>query len=49
LIFLARRPSNDGDIDIGEIRCGNVKTLSGSVMTNASSVVFRSATQSFFI
>src|SRR5215510_15448456 len=49
LIFLARRPSSDGDNDIGVIRCANVRALSGIVMTNAISVVFRPAAQSLLI
>src|SRR5262245_19705267 len=49
LILLARRPSSDGDNDIGVIRCANVKALSGIVITNPISVVFRPAAQSLFI
>src|SRR5262245_13981029 len=49
LKFLARRPSSDGDNDLGAIRCGNVEAPSGNDMTNANSIVFRPAAHIIFI
>src|SRR5262249_4788038 len=49
LIFLARRPSSDGDIDFGAIRCADVKALSGNMIMSANRVVFRPVAQFIFI